>query len=1269
MVVPRESAAALIERVRESWRAALVAEAGDSALADIDRLQGALVDLTAAHPSGVAQLFAGRTTPLSNLVREGSALAVAKRRARAVASRAEDHAHRFGLASGYLAIGVASWSEEPTDDAAADRASHTVRAPALLRPVNIRPRRGDTDHDLLLEPSLEVNPVLASALRARGALLDPAALARDTFAPTGFDPRPGLERLRALGATLLADFQLDERLLVGTFVHPEQSLVDDLDTLADSLPDHEVLTALAGDRRSIDALAHPLPPMLRGDRPPEEERGVGDLDPVQVHVLDVLAAGHHLLVDAPPGSDVAGTAAAAIADAVAGGRTVLYVAGHRRSAEALTERLAGLGLGEAVMDVMPGSGWREQAGQRLLGAMTVDPVSIDNGQVETVERELAARRGRLQRYLVTLHTQRAPWGASAYDALQALARLTAGRPVPQTKVRLPIPVAELLDTERRQAAASDLTRAATLGAFSAATRSSAWYGADLATPELALGAISLVETLQEGLPGLHTEADRVAAESGINPPLGPAQWAEQLEMLAGVRAALDVFRPVVFERSAADMIAATATRAWREERGIVMRRSLRRRLRRQARDLLRPGRPVADLNGALIDVHSQREKWREHCPDGAWPRVPGGLAVIEAQHRHVRGDLDALSALLTGTPDLAELSWDDLEARLHRLLKDRTSLETLPERTELLLALEERGLGELLGDLSSRHVGADVVTAELDLAWWSTAFEEILRQDPTITSHDGWVLTRLVAEFRVLDQRFLADRGALARVATGAAVQSRMHSADTQTQELFGEIVEGRFSTLRSAIERYPDVARHLRPCIVASPMHVPHLLPATRTQDLVILDAAAHLPVELVVSALARGKQVLVIGDTRCAPGSALAALAAVLPSVSLQADASRRDPHLTAFLAEHGYGDQLVPWPLPVEADLLRLELVEGTGMPAENGLVEGAPAEVERVVGLINDHVRDHPEESLAVITASAVHAERVREALLALMPRSPALEAFCDHDRPEPFTVVELGATQSLSRDAIILSVGFGRTPHGRVLHRFGALSEPDGDARLLAALGSPRHRLTVVSCFSAEHLDRDRLNSPGPVLLADLLTLVADRSAATDSPERAAPTAGTDPDRLVLDLAERLWRMGLLVDVGHGIPGGARIPLVVGHPDLPGQMLVAVLTDDAAYVSEPSIRVRDRQLPQRLERLGWTVVQVWSAAAFLDPQAEAQAICAAVVDARSRRTSAGSAPPVATAKSASRSAEPLLPSSRPDDVDAHELPDDDARLRREVPPHW
>ena len=167
-------------------------------------------------------------------------------------------------------------------------------------------------------------------------------------------------------------------------------------------------------------------------------------------------------------------------------------------------------------------------------------------------------------------------------------------------------------------------------------------------------------------------------------------------MLDGVRAALDVFQPIVFERTAADLVAATATKQWREEHGVDMGYWLRRRLRKQSKDMLRPGRPVADLHAALLEVQAQREVWQAHCPSGGWPRLPDGLEHIEEEFAAVRADLDALDEVLARTPGgggLSSLPFAALTERLTRLRADTDALADLPERTGLLHRLRSAGLG------------------------------------------------------------------------------------------------------------------------------------------------------------------------------------------------------------------------------------------------------------------------------------------------------------------------------------------------------------------------------------------------------------------------------------------------------------------------------------------------------------------------------------------------------------------------------------------------
>ncbi|MCL1869329.1 MAG: hypothetical protein FWF90_02820 [Promicromonosporaceae bacterium] len=1318
---PEEIVAAAVER----WRVSLVDQVGGSTLADVGLLGEAVVDLSAAHPSGVAQLFAGRPTRLSNLIREGATLPAARRRARAVSARSAEHAQRFGLAPTYLAIGVATWTEPagspppsgrpsqdvaalarvaawkdprpvpepevdepdadledtavvdvpplepdehallltqslpvvtiaapprpappaaelsdddlpPADDDDETPAVRVVHAPVLLRPVTLTPRGdGESDYDLTLEATAEINPVVARTLRARGALLDPVTLAQSTFSSHGFEPSDVLDRIGALGDAVLDDFGLDRRMLVGTFVHPGQALVDDLDELAPALVRHEVVSALAGVDAAVDAVASvAVPPAPAGDPSPAYERGVGDLDPYQRHVVDALSTGGHLYVDAPVGSDVAGTVAAVVAEASAAGRSVLYVTGHRRAADALAARLGSLDLDGLLLDVPPVPTWRQEVSRRLLTAMASEPEVVDDDGIAQLRDALIGARAQLSAYITALHQPRAPWQVSAYDALQALARVTAERPAPGTTVRLVPAVAAALTQDARRAVAADLEHAAELGAFTMRSTSTPWFGAALLTDGDARDALVRVNRLKDTtLPQLRRQVAYVTEITGLTPPTTVRAFGQQLEMLGGMRGTLDLFHPMVFERTAADMVQATATRKWRAEHGVEMGVFTRRRLRKRARDMVRPGVRVTDMHAALCEVQAQREVWATHADRGGWPTLPEGLATIEDTHEAVRIDLDALEPVLGPTPlggGLSDLDLDGLSERLTRLAADADALDTLPERTAALRRARDAGLGDLVDDLAARRVEPGLVASELELSWWGTVFEQLLAADPALAGQDGTGLDSLARRFRELDRRHVTALSGPVRAAVRAHLGTAMREDRDDAESLFTELIEGRLTSLRELAGAHGDVLRRLRPATVSTPTLVPHLLPAARTVDLVVLDAVQHVPLASVVPAIARGRQIVVVGDARSASGTAVPELAEVLPQVTVRPRESQRDPELTRLLARHGYAGLVRPAPLPRAESLVHLDLVDGSGMPdPASGTVESTQAEVDRVVEVAIEHALTRPEETLGIVTVTAVHADRIREALLAEVRANPALAPFFSGSRPEPVVVADVSGVAGLSRDAIVLSLGFGRTPHGRVLHRFGVLSEPGGDAMLLGALGATRRRLRVVTCFLADDLDPERLRGAGPNLLAEVLAFAHARSDVADQVELGnGVDVAKAPDRLLVDLGERLWRLGYLVETSYGLPDGDHIPLVVGHPDLPGELLVAVLTDDAAYVAEPSVRVRDRQVAERLERLGWVVTQVWSAAAFLDPDGEADRVRRLVQRVRDERigTAGGVVPP-------------------------------------------
>jgi len=298
----------------------------------------------------------------------------------------------------------------------------------------------------------------------------------------------------------------------------------------------------------------------------------------------------------------------------------------------------------------------------------------------------------------------------------------------------------------------------------------------------------------------------------------------------------------------------------------------------------------------------------------------------------------------------------------------------------------------------------------------------------------------------------------------------------------------------------------------------------------------------------------------------------------------------------------------------------------MPAPGAhAIESTSAEVRAVVDAVIEHAVESPERSLAVVALSDRHAQRISEALAAVRSKEPGLASFFDPATPEPFVVIGPQQALGLTRESLILSVGFAKTPHRRVIHDFGILSTEKGADALAEVLRIVRGDLTLVSSLRSDEIDRDRLHHEGSRMLVDLLEIAEGHAGEGMD---AWPVLAGEPDRLLVDLADHLYSRGLEVVANVGIPGGMRVPLAIGHPALPGRLLLAILTDDEEYLSEPSQRVRDRARPRWLEAQGWHVYTALSMALFIDPEKETNTIVDAVLDALDELNVSSDTPAVA-----------------------------------------
>ena len=260
--------------------------------------------------------------------------------------------------------------------------------------------------------------------------------------------------------------------------------------------------------------------------------------------------------------------------------------------------------------------------------------------------------------------------------------------------------------------------------------------------------------------------------------------------------------------------------------------------------------------------------------------------------------------------------------------------------------------------------------------------------------------------------------------------------------------------------------------------------------------------------------------------------------------------------------------------------------------------AAAEVAQVVELILEHAETRPEHSLGVIAMGIKHADRIDEALrLALHDRND-LEDFFDESQQEPFFVKNLERVQGDERDAIILSVGYGKNAEGRLLYRFGPLNQEGGERRLNVAVTRAKERMTLVSSFTHQDMDPDRSSAQGVKLLRAYIDYCSSNGANLG--EAASEIPELNP--FEIDIRDSLVRAGIPLSAQYGA-SGYRIDFAAKHPTLPGRMVLAIECDGASYHSSPTARDRDRLRQEQLERLGWTFHRIWSQDWFNDKAGE------------------------------------------------------------------
>ncbi|WP_244302994.1 AAA family ATPase [Leucobacter coleopterorum] len=1173
-----------------AWREELATIGGDNPLLHFDDRPANRIELSTTHPGGLPQFITGNKILLSALIRDDLAL----RHARAAAGRVTDKAIEMrtvrGLETVNLGVGIAKWSFEGED----------FCAPVLLRPLAIR--RYGRDFELKLKQFPVVNSELIRVLRAQfGISLDARTLIELSQSEGVFKPQPVIDRLRQMVAGL-PGFVVQPRLVVSSFHNVSQQMVADAKNL-----DSPILEAVCGSEPARKQLADSYRPVSAtppDERAPETDRYLYDADAEQEDVLAQIDAGHSIVVHTLPGTGGTQTVVNAIGSLVRSGKRVLVVSPRRATLDGITHRLTRAGL--TGLSVSP----------RRLRRNLVESISRNENarpeQLRDVDEALVRLRGVLSDYQSALSTPDKRFGVSPLEALRKLTMLALSDKPPTTTVRLDDQALGQLTLDRSSVAEA-LTEVARLGQFQYGPEDSPWYGVDFASTEEARAAYSMAVDLAESqLPRLISMANEVIGQTSMRPYETIAELGIFLRLLMGIRDTLDRFTPEVYDRSLTEVIAAHAPRG-----GDEMSAANKRRLRKLAREYVRPGVHITDMYSRLVQIQQQRVLWQRYTTvAGTRPEVPLGISDVVVAFQLAYQQLDELDKTLGTVTDPARmknLSLSSLAARISDLSRESEVLQNIQERTTIIERLRASHLEGLLDDLSARHVPSDEVAAELELAWWQSALERMLQTNPALLSANTSVIERLEADFRLVDDAHSGANGNLLAGALSDAWRVSVLDHKQEARALRESLRSGYVSA--AMLGKYaPNLMAVLAPVWTMSPYEVAQLPDTMRFDAALIVDAGATTLVEN-LGAIRRARQVVAFGDTmtqspmpfQMAVGaepvsvdvealharSAFAQLGEVLPTLTLTRSYRAGGEDLTSLVNTRFYDGaiQSLPWAGSfLGHSSLTYEFVHGgQGLPdQQTGAVESTDAEVDRVVQLVLEHASERSSESLMVITASERHAVRVYQSVLKAFSKFPQYREFLLGERAEPFAVLTLEQATAQSRDRVIFSIGYGRTPHGRVLSNFGALGQPGGERLLAVAMTRARRAMTIVSCFKPKDLDAARIKH-GVVDLAELLAL--------ENPAPEPPALPAERDPMVGELADRLEKLGLTVALDYrGV-----IPLAASLGDR------AIAIDLDLGEGHDSLRDALRLRPAVLRRLGWHYYRVHSFDLFSDPDEAAMRI--------------------------------------------------------------
>jgi very-short-patch-repair endonuclease len=593
-----------------------------------------------------------------------------------------------------------------------------------------------------------------------------------------------------------------------------------------------------------------------------------------------------------------------------------------------------------------------------------------------------------------------------------------------------------------------------------------------------------------------------------------------------------------------------------------------------------------------------------------------------------------------GSESLYAVPIPDLVARLHGWRQHPEALSRWIGYQLRRRRLEEAGLGAIISGLQEGKFPASAALDLFQAAYYEALTREVFRRHPGLAEFDGPAHEEWIEEFRTLDRaRIEMARGEVALAHYNGIPRGAQGG---EMAVIRREIEKKRkHKPIRQLIREAGSALLAIKPVFLMSPISVAQYLePGSLTFDMLLIDEASQVRPEDALGAMARARQVVVVGDDKQLPPTRFFNKLLDESSLPEDSDSDLNAGDLESILGlctAQGMSERMLRWHYRSRHHSLiavsnrefyddRLHVVPSpTAVTASHGLhfrpVPGGVfdrghsatnrVEAQAIAEAVIEHARRDPEKSLGVGAFSVSQRDAIRDELEVLERANVDLTGFFATDRPEPFFVKNLENIQGDERDVIFISVGYARDPSGTLTMNFGPLSSQGGERRLNVLISRARERLEVFSSINAADIDLTRARSRGAAAFKTFL-----QYAETGVLDAAVPQDGHPDTELELEeqIAAALEGEGYEVHSQVGT-AGFTIDLAVVDPAQPDRYLLGIECDGATYHTARSARDRDRLRDMVLEDRGWQIHRVWSIDWLHRPEEQLRRIVAAIEEAR------------------------------------------------------